>query len=227
MKRRDFIKKAGLGTAAVAASAVSAPAVIAKKTYRWKMVTTWTPKLPVLQEGCERLAQRIADMTGGGLQIQVFAAGELVPPFESFQAVSEGMVEVGSGASYYWADKEPATQWFSAVPFGLNAQGMAAWFHGGDGLRLWEETYAPFGLVPRPGGSAGVQMGGWFNKKINSIDDYKGLKMRIPGLGGKVVAKAGGTVVLLPLGEIFNFLERGAIDATEWIGPLHDLLSKS
>ena len=99
MKRRDFIKKAGLGTAAVAASAVSAPAVIAKKTYRWKMVTTWTPKLPVLQEGCERLAQRIADMTGGGLQIQVFAAGELVPPFESFQAVSEGMVEVGSGAA--------------------------------------------------------------------------------------------------------------------------------
>jgi TRAP-type mannitol/chloroaromatic compound transport system substrate-binding protein len=223
MKRRDFLKKAGLTTAAVAATAVSAPAVIAKKSFRWKMVTTWPPGLPVLQTGCERLAQRIKDMTGGRLQIQVFAAGELVPPFESFQAVSDGTVEVGSGASYYWAGKEPATQWFSAVPFGLNAQGMAAWFHGGDGLKLWEETYAPFNLVPRPGGSTGVQMGGWFNKKINSIDDYKGLKMRIPGLGGKVVAKAGGTVVLLPAGEIFTSLERGVIDATEWVGPLHDL----
>jgi len=162
-------------------------------------------------------------MTGGQIQILVFAAGELVPPFESFQAVSDGTVEVGSGASYYWADKEPATQWFSAVPFGLNAQGMAAWFHGGDGLKLWEETYAPFNLVPRPGGSTGVQMGGWFNKKIKTIDDYKGLKMRIPGLGGKVVAKAGGTVVLLPTSEIFNSLKHGVIDAAEWVGPLHDL----
>jgi TRAP-type mannitol/chloroaromatic compound transport system substrate-binding protein len=107
----------------------------------------------------------------------------------------------------------------------MNAQGMAAWFHGGagEGLKLWEETYAPFNLVPRPGGYTGVQMGGWFNKKINTIDDYKGLKMRIPGLGGKVVAKAGGTVVLTPGGEIFTSLERGVIDATEWVGPYHDL----
>jgi TRAP-type mannitol/chloroaromatic compound transport system substrate-binding protein len=163
------------------------------------------------------------EVSDGRLKIQVFAAGELVPPLESFQAVSDGTVEVGSGASYYWAGKEPATQWFSAVPFGMNAQGMAAWFHGGDGLKLWEECYAPFNLVPRPGGSTGVQMGGWFNKKINTIDDYKGLKMRIPGLGGKVVAKAGGTVVLTAGGEIFTNLERGVIDATEWVGPLHDL----
>jgi len=225
MKRRDFLKKAGLGAAAVAATAVSAPAVLAQQKYRWKMVTTWPPKLPVLQEGCERLAKRVGEMTDGRIQIQVFAAGELVPAFESFQAVSDGTVEIGSGASYYWAGKEPATQWFAAVPFGMNAQGMAAWFHGGDGegLKLWEETYAPFNLVPRPGGSTGVQMGGWFNKKINTIDDYKGLKMRIPGLGGKVVAKAGGTVVLTPGGEIFTNLERGVIDATEWVGPYHDL----
>ena len=225
MKRRDFLKKAGLGAAAVAATTVNAPAVLAQKKYRWKMVTTWPPKLPVLQEGCERLAKRIGELTGGQLQIQVFAAGELVPAFESFQAVSDGTVEVGSGASYYWAGKEPATQWFAAVPFGMNAQGMSAWFHGADreGLKLWEETYAPFNLVPRPGGSTGVQMGGWFNKKINTINDYKGLKMRIPGLGGKVVAKAGGTVVLTPGGEIFTNLERGVIDATEWVGPYHDL----
>ena len=224
MKRREFLKKVGIGAAAAAAtSAIGAPAVIAQKKYQWKMVTTWPPKLPVLQDGCERLARRIGELTDGRIQIQVFAAGELVPALESFQAVSDGTVEVGSGASYYWAGKEPATQWFSAVPFGMNAQGMSAWFHGGDGLKLWEEVYAPFNLVPRPGGSTGVQMGGWFRKKINTIDDFKGLKMRIPGLGGKVVAKAGGTVVLTPGGEIFTNLERGVIDATEWVGPLHDL----
>ena len=223
MKRRDFLKKAGLGAAAVAATAVNAPAVLAKKTYKWKMVTTWPPKLPVLQEGAERIAQRIKEMSGGRLEIQVFAGGELVPPLETFQAVSDGTVECGTGAAYYWAGKEPACQWFAAVPFGMNAQGMAAWFYSGDGLKLWEETYAPFNVIPRPGGNTGVQMGGWFNKKINSIDDYKGLKMRIPGLGGKVVAKAGGTVVLTPGGEIFTSLERGVIDATEWVGPYHDL----
>ena len=224
MKRRDFLKKAGMGTAAVVAStAVNAPAVLAQKSYRWKMVTTWPPKLPVLQEGCERLAKRIGEVSDGRLQIQVFAAGELVPALGIFDAVSQGTVEVGSGASYYWAGKAPAAQWFAAVPFGLNAQGLAAWFHGGDGLKLWEEVYAPFNLIPRPGGSTGVQMGGWFNKKINSIQDFKGLKMRIPGLGGKVVSKAGGTVVLLPGGEIFTSLDRGVIDATEWVGPLHDL----
>jgi len=224
MKRRDFLKKAGMGTAAVVAStAVNAPAVLAKKSYRWKMVTTWPPKLPVLQEGCERLAKRIGEVSDGRLQIQVFAAGELVPALGIFDAVSQGTVEVGSGASYYWAGKAPAAQWFAAVPFGMNAQGLAAWFHGGDGLKLWEEVYAPFNLIPRPGGSTGVQMGGWFNKKINSIKDFKGLKMRIPGLGGKVLSKAGGTVVLLPGGEIFTSLDRGVIDATEWVGPLHDL----
>ncbi len=223
MKRRDFLKKAGIGAAAVAATTVNAPAVLAQQTYRWKMVTTWPAGLDVLQEGCVRLAKRIGELSNGRIKIQVFAGGELVPPLESFQAVSDGTVEVGSGASYYWAGKEPATQWFAAVPFGMNAQGMSAWFHGGDGLKLWEEVYAPFNLVPRPGGSTGVQMGGWFNKKINSLDDFKGLKMRIPGLGGKVVAKAGGTVVLLPGGEIFTSLERGVIDATEWVGPLHGL----
>ncbi len=236
MERRDFLKKAGC-TAVVAAAAVvgcaqeekkeakapEAPAVQTKKTYNWKMVTTWPPKLPVLQEGCERLAKRVQEVSDGRINIQVYAAGELVPAMEIFDAVSKGTVEVGSGASYYWAGKVAAAQWFAAVPFGLNAQGMSAWFHGAGGLQLWEETYAPFDLVPRPGGSTGVQMGGWFNKKIDSINDFKGLKMRIPGLGGKVVAKAGGTVILSAGGEIFTNLERGVIDATEWVGPLHDL----
>jgi len=222
MERREFLKKAGVGAAAVAATAVNAPAVLAKKTYRWKMVTTWPPGLPVLQTGCERLAKLVGELSGGRLKIQVYAAGELIPPMGIFDAVSNGTIEVGSGAAYYWAGKTAAAQWFSAVPFGMNAQGMSAWFHGGDGLKLWEETYAPFNLIPRPGGSTGVQMGGWFNKKINSIEDFKGLKMRIPGLGGKVLAKAGATVVLTAGGEIFTNLERGVIDATEWVGPLHD-----
>jgi len=223
MKRRDFLKKAGVGVAAAATTTIGAPAVIAKKHYRWKMVTTWPPKLPVLQDGAERLAKRIDELSDGRLKIEVFAGGELVPPFGTFDAVSAGTVEAGCSASYYWAGKMPASQWFAAVPFGLNGQGMAAWFHGGNALKLWEETYAPFNVIPRPGGSTGVQMGGWFNKKINTLDDYKGLKMRIPGLGGKVVARAGGTVVLAPGGEIFTNLERGVIDATEWVGPLHDL----
>ena len=224
MKRRDFLKKAGVGTAAaIAATTLNAPAVIAQEKYRWKMVTTWTPGLPVLLEGCKRFANRVKEMSDGRLQIQVFGAGELVPAFESFQAASDGTVECGSGAAYYWAGKEPATQWFSAVPFGMNASGMATWFYAGDGLKLWEETYAPFNLIPRPAGSTGVQMGGWFNKKVNKIEDFKGLKFRMPGLGGKVLAKAGATVVLTPGGEIFTNLERGVIDATEWIGPLHDM----
>ncbi len=223
MKRRDFLKKAGAGAAvAAAATAVNAPFVHAKKTIKWKMVTTWPPKLPYLQTGAVRLAKRVEQLSGGRFKIRVYAGGELVPPFGSFDAVSKGTVEAASGAAYYWAGKAPAAQWFAAVPFGLNADGMAAWFWGGDGLKLWEETYAPFNLIPRPAGNTGVQMGGWFNKKIDTIDDYKGLKMRIPGLGGKVVAKAGGTVVLTPGGEIFTNLERGVIDATEWVGPLHD-----
>jgi TRAP-type mannitol/chloroaromatic compound transport system substrate-binding protein len=238
MKRRDFLKKAGIGAAAAAAGITglvgcakeeekkkeaAAPAVVTKQTYKWRMTTTWPSGLPVLQEGAVRIAKRIKEMSDGRLEIQVFAGGELAPPLETFAAVSDGTVECGTGAAYYWAGKEPACQWFAAVPFGMNAQGMAAWFYSGDGLKLWEETYAPFNVIPRPGGSTGVQMGGWFNKKIETIDDYKGLKMRIPGLGGKVVAKAGGTVVLVAGGEIFTNLERGVIDATEWVGPYHDL----
>ena len=244
MKRRDFLKKAGVTAAAAAAATAGligcgpqeeakkeepkkeeamAPQVMTKKTYEWKMVTTWPPNLPVLQTGAVRFAERVAEATEGRIKIEVFAGGELVPALGVFDAVSEGTVECGSGAAYYWAGKVPAAQWFAAVPFGLNAQGINAWFYSGGGLQLWEEVYAPFDLVPRPQGNTGVQMGGWFRKEMNTIEDYKGLKMRIPGLGGKVVSKAGGTVVLLPGGEIFTSLERGVIDATEWVGPMHDL----
>ena len=224
MERRDFLKKTGVVAAAVAASTIAAPAIMAaEKTYSWKMVTTWPPNLPVLQTGAERFAKRVEEATSGRMKIQVFAGGELVPALGVFDAVSDGTVECGSGAAYYWAGKVPAGQWFSSVPFGLNAQGINAWFYSGGALKLWEEVYAPFNVIGRPQGNTGVQMGGWFRKEMNTIDDYKGLKMRIPGLGGKVVAKAGGAVTLMPAGELFTSLDRGVIDALEWVGPMHDL----
>lgn len=192
------------------------------KTIEWKMVTTWPPHFPIFQEGVELFTQDIEAMSGGRLKIKVFAANELIPPLETFNAVSQGVVQMGHGSAYYWAGKVPAAQFMSAVPFGMTAKGMNAWFYKGGGLELWRELYKPFNLIPFPAGNSGVQMGGWFKKEINSVSDLKGLKMRIPGLGGKVLAKAGGTPVLLAGGEIYTALERGVIDATEWVGPFHD-----
>ena len=223
-KRRDFLKKASAATAVAATAAtIGAPAIVrAEKTFNWKMVTTWPPHFPLFGEGADKLAAMIDTMSGGRLKIQVYGGGELVPPLQAFDAVSQGMVEMGHGAAYYWAGKAPATQFFAAVPFGLNAQGMNAWIYSGGGLQLWEELYAKFNLIPMPAGNTGVQMGGWFNREIKTIDDFKGLKMRIPGLGGKVLAKAGGSAVLSAGGEIYTNLERGVIDATEWVGPYND-----
>ena len=221
MRRRDFLGNIGL--AAGAGVMVGAPAVHAAKRYRWKMVTTWPPRFPVLQTGAEDFAKKVKLMSGGRLSIHVFAGGELVPPLGVFDAVSQGSVEMGHGAAYYWAGKAPEAQFFTTAPFGFNAQQVNSWLYSGGGLKLWNEIYAPFNLVAFPIANTGVQMGGWFNKKINSLDDLKGLKMRIPGLGGKVVSRAGGNVVLLPGGELYTALERGVIDALEWVGPYHDL----
>ena len=222
--RRDFLKKATTATAAAAAlTTIGAPAIVrAADKIQWKMTTTWPPHFPVLGEGADMLAKLIGDMSGGRLTVQVYGGGELVPPLQAFDAVSQGTVEMGHGAAYYWAGKMPAAQFFAAVPFGMNAQGMNAWIYTGGGQALWDELYAPFNLKPMPAGNTGVQMGGWFNREIKSIDDFKGLKMRIPGLGGKVLAKAGGTAILSPGGEIYTNLERGVIDATEWVGPYND-----
>ncbi len=220
MKRRDFIKAAGAG-GLLAAGAGQAQA--ARGRHRWKMVTTWPKNFPGLGTGAEKLARLITNLSGGRIRVQVFGAGELVPAFEVFDAVSRGTAEMGHGAAYYWKGKNPAFQFFSTVPFGLTAQEMNGWlFHGG-GLKLWREAYADFGLVPFPAGNTGVQMAGWFNKEINSLEDLKGLKMRIPGLGGEVLQRAGGTPVNLPGGELFTALKSGAIDATEWVGPYNDL----
>jgi len=197
-------------------------AVDTSKTYNWKMVTTWPPGFPVLQEGAERFADNIKAMSNGRLNVKVYAGGELIPALQTFDAVSQGTVEMGHGSAYYWAGKVPEAQFFSTVPFGMTARGMNAWLYDGGGLELWREVYKPFHVVPFPLGNTGVQMGGWFNKEINSLEDIKGLKMRIPGLGGKVFAKAGGNPVLLAGSEVYTALERNTIDATEWIGPYHD-----
>jgi len=224
MQRRRFIVKAGgVLAAAGAASVVGAPNVIAQQRVQWRMPTMWPPALDVLQGNAQKFARIVDEMTGGRFKIQVFAGGELMPATGVFDACMQGTVEAFNGAAYYWAGKENGLQWFTSVPFGLNTQGYTAWYQQGDGLKLWEEAYTPFGIVPRPGQSTNPQMGGWFRKKINTVEDMKGLKIRIPGLAGKVYAKAGAAVVLLPPGEIYTALERGTIDATEFIGPYDDL----
>lgn len=230
LKRREFIKK-GAAATLVGGTAISAcstpqsgdaPAVRTRKNYEWQMVTTWPPGFPVMGEGAEMMAKWIEDASDGQMKINVFGGGELVPAFESFEAVSQGVAHMSHGVSYYWAGKSEATPFFGAVPFGMNTQQMNAWIYCGGGLELWEELYAPFNILPMPAGNTGMQMGGWFNKQINSIEDIKGLKMRIPGLGGKVIDKAGGTGLSTPGSEIYTNLDRGVIDATEWVGPYHD-----
>ena len=223
MERRNFLVKVGGVLAASGAAAVDAPNVIAQPKFQWRMPTTWSSALDVMQGSAHEMARVVEEMTGGRLSIEVFPAGRLMPALECFAAASQGTVDAFMGASYYWADKDPAAQWFSAVPFGMNTEGMTTWYFQGGGMKLWEETYAPFNLVPRPGVSTGPQMAGWFRRKINSLADYKGLRMRMPGLGGKVAAKAGAAVVLIPGGEIYASFERGTIDAAEFVGPHDDL----
>lgn len=197
--------------------------VRSEEKFQWKLVTAWPPNLPINHDTVEKFAEDVATMSQGRLKITVYAGGELIPALQTFDAVSQGSVEMGHGAAYYWAGKIPEAQFFSTVPFGMTQNGAWAWIYGGDGLDLWQELYKPFGVVPFPLGNTGIQMGGWFNKKIEKIDDLKGLKMRIPGLGGKVLAKAGGNPVLYDASEVYSALERGVIDATEWVGPLHDV----
>jgi len=223
MQRRNFIKTLGAGSIALGSSIGSVGLARAETRHKWKMVTTWPKNFPGLGTGANKLAALITEMSGGRITVKVYGARELVPAFEIFDAVSRGTAEMGHGAAYYWKGKSEAAQFFSTVPYGMTAQEMNGWFYYGGGLELWSELYARFNLVPFPAGNTGVQMGGWFNREIKDVDDLKGLKMRIPGLGGEVLRRAGGTPVSLPGGEIFTSLQSGAIDATEWVGPYNDL----
>jgi TRAP-type mannitol/chloroaromatic compound transport system substrate-binding protein len=231
MKRRQFITTAAVAAAAGTAgcsSGESAKGTSAARgpqqaEYRWKLVTTWPPNFPGLGTGANDLAKTIEQCSNGRIRVKVYGAGELVPPFEVFDAVSRGTAELGHAGAYYWKGKAETASFFSSIPFGLTANEMNAWLWHGGGMELWRETYAPFGILPMPCGNSGVQMGGWFKKEIRSAADLQGLKMRIPGLGGEVLARAGGTPVTLAAGDVFTALETGNIDAAEFVGPYNDL----
>jgi TRAP-type mannitol/chloroaromatic compound transport system substrate-binding protein len=223
-ERRRFLATAGGVVAAAAATAIiEAPSVIAQPKVQWRLSTAYPPALDVLNGAAQRLAKIVEETSSGRFRIEVFPGGQIMPPFACFDAAAQGTIQAFIGSPQYWKDKEPAIEWFATIPFGMNPEGMAAWFHHGDGLKLWEETYAPFNLVPRPGPAFAPQMAGWFRKKITAIGDFKGLKMRLPNLGGKVYTRAGATTVLTPAADIYAALERGVIDAAEWVGPHDDL----
>jgi len=205
-----------------APSAGVAASVATGEVIEWKLVTTWPKGLPGLGAAPENFARRVNEASGGRLRIKVFGAGEIVPAFEVFDAVSRGVAEAGHGASYYWKGKIPASVFYTAVPFGMTAQEANGWLHYGGGLELWRELYAPFGVVPFAGGSTGVQMAGWFNIRLNSRADLDGLKMRIPGLAGEVFDAAGGSAVRIAGGEVYTSMQTGVIDAVEWVGPYND-----
>ncbi|WP_163338924.1 TRAP transporter substrate-binding protein [Desulfopila sp. IMCC35008] len=226
MERREFLKTAGAGTIAAAASlTIGAPAVIAStKKIRWKATSFWNPKIKIMFDTVKDFCQNVKEMSDGQLDIKLYGGGELVPPFGAFDAVSQGTMQMGTGSPYFWAGKNPAFNWFGSIPFGMNAQSINAWFYEGNGMNLMTELYDQFNLVPRVIGNSGVQMGGWYNKKINSLEDFKGLKMRIGSIAGKVLSEVGVTTVMLPPSEIFPSLERGVVDAAEFVGPVHDIL---
>jgi len=195
---------------------------LASQQYHWKIVTTWPKNLPGLGSAAENFARFVSEMSDGRLTVTVYGAGEIVPAFEVFDAVSQGVAEVGHGASYYWKGKIPAAVFYTAVPFGMTAQEMNGWLHYGGGLELWRQLYAPFGVIPFAGGSTGVQMAGWFNRELKTAADLQGLKMRIPGLAGEVFNASGGTAVRIAGGEVYTSMQTGVIDAVEWVGPYND-----
>ena len=226
MKRREFIKSAGVGGVAVAAASTLPKPAIAQKRIEMVVVSTWPRDFPGLGTSAQRLAKRITDMSDGRIQTKYFAAKERVGAFDSFDEVASGNAQAYIAADYYWKGKHLGWAYFTAVPFGLTYTEINAWIRFGGGQELWDELAGGFGLKCMPAGNTGVQMGGWFNKEINSADDLKGLKMRIPGLGGDVMAKLGASPVSIPGGQIYENLVSGAIDATEWVGPWNDRFMK-
>jgi TRAP-type mannitol/chloroaromatic compound transport system substrate-binding protein len=220
--RRKFIKAAAAtGVAVVAASSLAAPAVAADRV-EVSMVATWPRDFPGLGTGAQRFAKRIGEMSDGRIQVTYYAANERVKAFDSFDEVASGNSQMYHAADYYWTKKDPTFGYFTAVPFGFTYTEMNAWIRFAGGQQLWDELTDNYGLKNFMCGNTGVQMGGWFNKKIRSPNDFKGLKMRMPGLGGQVIGKLGASPVSLPGGQIYENLVSGAIDATEWVGPWND-----
>ncbi len=217
--RRNLTRAGALGLA----GAIAAPAVAHAQTRRWRMVTSWPKRLPGPGMSAERIAERIAAMSGGRLQITVHAAGEVVPAFEVLDAVGGGVAEMGHTAAFYWQGKQPATNFFTTVPFGLTPAEHVAWIDAGGGQALWDALYAQFDVKPFMGGNTGVCMGGWFRRELNSADDVKGLKIRSLGLGGEVYRRLGATPQTTSPGEMLTSLQSGLIDGAEFVGPGTDI----
>lgn len=220
MERRSFLTTGAVSAAA--ATTLAAPA-IGQNRIVWRMVTPWPRNTPGVGVNAQRFADDVTAMSNGRLSIQLFAAGELVPPFECLDAVQNGTAELAHATPYYWVGKAPALNYFTGVPFGLLASELSAWLYFGGGMDLWQRVYEPFNVVPFYAGNSGTQAGGWFRREINGLEDLRGLKFRIAGLGGQVLQRLGATTVQLPPGEIAPALASGAIDAAEWIGPWNDL----
>jgi len=229
MKRRDFITTSALGLGALSLGGCykeenrlpDGTAKVQKKV-TLKLATSWPAHFPIMGTGVDNFAKRCFELSGGTLEIKVYPKNILVPALQVFDTTSLGQIDAFHSGVYYWKGKNSAFSIFGGMPLGLTSEEMITWLKFGGGMELWRELYAKFNLYPLVGGSTGPQMGGWFKKEINSLADLKGLKMRIPGLGGEVMKKLGVNPVLLPAGEIFTSLERGTIDATEWVGPALD-----
>ena len=223
MRRRNFITGiGGVGAGLAAASTMPTPA-IAQGTRELRMVSTFVKNFPGLGTSANRLVERIRIASDGKLRIRLYNANELVGPLEVFDVVSKGDADIYFSSEYYYLGKSKAFGFFGAVPFGLTMDEYYAWLHYGGGQPLWDELSAQFNLKPFVSSNTGVQMGGWFNREIKTVDDFKGLKFRMPGIGGEVLRRMGAAVVTLPPPEIYQALQSGTIDATEWIGPWHDL----
>ena len=221
--RRNFLKKTALLSTAAAFSTFIPKKIKAAKTYNWKMVTTWPKNFPGLGTCAEIFAKMVNEGSDGKMNITVFGSGEIVPAFEAMDAVSSGAIEMGHGGPYYWKGKVAAAQYLSAIPFGLTPQEQNSWFEKGGGQEIADKIYEKMGCKFFVCGNTGPQMCGWYNKEIKTIEDYQGLKMRAPGLGGEVIKAAGGTVVNIHGGELLTSIQSGAIDALEWVGPYNDL----
>jgi len=220
MKRREFLKAAGVG---MTASAVAAPAIAqSMPEVKWRLAASWPKSLDTLFGGCEYFAKRISEITDNKFQIQVFAAGELVPGLQVLDAVQNGSVEMGNTALYYYWGKDPAFTFGTALPFGLNARQMNSWLRFGGGADLLNDLLKNFNCTGVAAANTGAQMGGWFRKEIKSIDDLRGLKMRIGGFAGTIMAKVGAVPQQLAAGDIYPALEKGTLDACEWVGPYDD-----
>ena len=221
MQRRSFVH--GAGMAGVLAAGVAPAIVHAQTSMRWRIASSFPKSLDTLFGACDVFAKKVSDMTGGKFVITTHAAGELMPAFGVLDGVSNATVEMASTAPYYFFGKDPTYALDCAIPFGLNSRQMTAWMYEGNGLKLTREFYAKVNIVNFPMGNTGAQMGGWFRKEVNSLADIKGLKFRIGGFGGRVIERIGAVPQNIPGGEIYQALEKGTIDAAEWVGPYDDL----